>query len=309
MSARLEDLRELLQRPRSEHVGAVRALLADLPEPEVNEAWNTAFGPGSLFEAWTRTSVASGVYAANQAVIRPWLDGRKGWVAVEIGAGNGELWARTLRSDDVGTLMAIDPSAEALRVLGSRLPEGVTLDARVGRVEDVGALPDADLVVCALTLHHLAGRDAEERARHGLTGPGKTEVLERVARSLTGRGGRLVLSEADIHCEVDLASGSAILRERLLDSYVRRCAVSILDDLFKAEGRLVETDLSNRWRHIARHWCLEQVGMAEVPVAERDVYELDVGRWLEVLDRAGLEVLSQRCSDDYGLFHQYVARP
>lgn len=292
----------ILDLPRGDQIPAIHALLAELPAPVVQEAWNTAFGAGSLFEAWTRTTVASGVYEANVALLRPRL--KPGFVAVEVGAGNGELWRRLLRPDDRGTLVALDPSVEALDVLARTLPAGVTLDARPGRVEDRLPLPEADVVVCSLTLHHLAGRDAAERARHGLVGPGKREVLAAMRDAVAPRDGVVVLCEADIHCEVDLPSGSPILRERLVDSYVRRCARSLLDDL-----RDAPPELADRWRHIARTWCLEQLRMAEVPVAERDVYELDVGRWLEVLAAAGLSVRSYRPTDRYGLFWQYVASP
>ncbi len=303
--SRLEDgIRAILGLPRGEQVAAARVLAESLPTPEVREEWNTAFGPGSLFEAWTRTQVASGVYRANARVLRTHLDGLDDWKIAEVGAGNGELWRQLLRPDDRGTLVAYDPSAAALEELGRQLPAGVALDARVGRVEDSLPLPEVDGVVCSLTLHHCAGRDAAERARHGLDGIGKLEVLQGFRDAVARRDGLVVLSEADIHCEVDLPSGSAILRERLIDSYVRRCGRSLLADLEGAEG-----DLADRWRHILRHWCLEQVRMADLPVAERDVYELDVGRWLELLERAGLAVEQHRFTDAYGLFHQYVARP
>lgn len=283
----------------------IEVLLRSLPEPEVREAWNTAFGSGSLFEAWTRTGVASRVYAANVATIRPLLDERPNWVAVEVGAGNGALWSQLLRDDDVGTLVAVDPVGEALDELEANLPAGVTLDRREGRVEEHLDLPAADVVVCALTLHHVAGRSAAERAAHGMSGPGKHEVLTAFQAAATKRAGWVLVNEADIHCEVDLPAGDPVLRERLIDSYVRRCGRALLDDL---ADKSVDPDLRARWRHILRHWCLDQVAMARVPVAERDVYELDVGRWRTVLTEAGLEVVTSRCTDDYGLFYQHVCR-
>jgi len=287
-------------------IDACRELLAGLPQPEVREAWNTAFGPGSLFEAWTSTTLATGVYAANVALLRELMDARPDWRVIEVGAGNGALWRRLLKPEDQGEIVAIDPVPGALDELARHVPEDVRVDKRVARVEALGALPPADAVVCSLTLHHVAGRDAAERAAHGLTGPGKVEVLRAFGDAARARQGRVILCEADIHCEVDLPSGSHILRERLFDSYVRRSARAILDDL---DQRQADADLQARWRHILRHWSLEQVAMAERPVAERDVYELDVGRWLEVLDRAGLQVSSYRPTDAFGLFWQYVAAP
>ena len=65
---------------------------------------------------------------------------------------------------------------------------------------------------------------------------------------------------------------------------------------------------SRRLGTIIQRWCLAQVAMADVPVAERDVYELDVPRWLELLDQVGLEVESRGFSDASLLFHRYVCR-
>ena len=63
-----------------------------------------------------------------------------------------------------------------------------------------------------------------------------------------------------------------------------------------------------RLRAIIRHWCLEQPRMAHAVLSERDVYELDVPRWLRLLDRSGLHVQRHGSTDLWGLFHQYVIR-
>ena len=305
MHALDDSLLELLELPRGRQAAALEELLASLPEPAVREEWNTAFGPGSLFEAWTSTSLAASIYAANRALLRPLLDERPDWRAVEVGAGNGELWSRMLTPEDRGELVAIDPVPQALDELRRRVPEGVKVETREGRVEALGPLPEADVVVCSLTLHHVAGRSREERREHGLEGDGKGEVLRAFREAVAPRRGLVVINEADIHCEVDLPPGDPLLRERLLDSYVRRCARAILDDLRRPDA---SEDLKARWRHVIQRWCLEQVRLAEVPVAERDVYELDAGRWRDELGRAGLEVVSSRCTDEAGLFFQHVGR-
>ena len=49
-------------------IDAVRALLAEWPVAS-DEAWNTAFGDDSLYHAFTRTTAARGVHAANRAVL------------------------------------------------------------------------------------------------------------------------------------------------------------------------------------------------------------------------------------------------
>ena len=57
-----------------------------------------------------------------------------------------------------------------------------------------------------------------------------------------------------------------------------------------------------------RHWCLEQIAYADVPLAERDVYELDVSRWLSLFDRAGFRVQAVGFTDPSNLFCRYVLR-
>lgn len=295
-------LLELLARPRGEQVRAVQELRASLPPLPAHEAWNTSFGPGSLFDAWTRASVTVGVYEANRATLQALP---AGWVAVEIGGGDGRLW-RSLPDDTKGTLVVIDPEAEPLARVAAAVPPGVEVRPVRSVVQDV-PLPAADLVVSSLTLHHVAGRSRTERGMHGLQGEGKVEVLRRIRGALTPRRGTLLLNEADVHCEVDLPPGNPLLADRLADSYVRRCARSLLDDI--AHRTDADDDLRARWWAIVRLWCLDQLDQAEVPLAARDVYELDVGRWLELLGKAGLKVREHGFTDRYNLFHRYVCTP
>lgn len=294
----------LLGLPRGRQPGALERILAALPP--VAEAWNTQFGDGSLFEAWTRTTVAQGVYAAQVEILRPLLDARTAagspWRVIDVGVGNGRLWELLLRSEDRGELVWIDPMPEAHEAARARLPDGIRVQSQVGPVERA-VLPDADVVVCSLTLHHVAGIDAAQRASHGLEGPGKLELLRAFRAAVARRAGRVLLVEADVHCEIDLAPGDPVLRERLLDSYVRRCGLSLVHDLGRAG---VPDTLRRRWRAILQHWCLAQVGAWSVPVAARDVYELDVGRWRDLAVRAGFTVERVRHTDEYGLFCQYV---
>jgi hypothetical protein len=300
-----QGVRALLALPRGRQLMAAKLLLKALPEPVQNEVWNTSFGPESLYEAWSQTQVAQGVYAANISVLRPLLDKRRPWRVIEVGAGNGMLWRRLLRPDDVGEIVAVDPVAGALDALADQVPAGVRVVKRVGHVETVDGLGEADAVVCSLTLHHVAGRSAEERARYGLDGVGKREVLSRFCEAVRSRDGVILLCEADVHCEIDLPAGHPALRDRLFDSYVRRCGPGLLADIARSD---ISDDLRARFRHILRHWCLEQVAMADLPRLERDVYELDVGRWREVIAAAGLELIGNRCTDEFGLFWQYQAR-
>lgn len=287
--------------------GHQRAALQDwvqaLPNERVDEAWNVAFGPRSLFDAWTRTSIVQALHQRNAATLRRHLAGRDGWRVLEIGAGDGRLWQGI--PVEGGEILVVDPAAEA----GERVraaAAGATVVPIVATVEstlqDADLWRDLDLVVCSLTLHHVAGADAAERRAHGLTGPGKLEVLQRIRDALTNDG-LLLLNEADVHCDLELPPGP-LLADRLMDSYVRRCAGSLLIDI--EERSDADEDLRERWRSVVRHWCLEQVRYADVPIAERDVYELDVGRWLRLLDRAGLRVVERGFTDDILLFHRYV---
>ncbi|MFK7929678.1 MAG: class I SAM-dependent methyltransferase [Myxococcota bacterium] len=294
--------------PRGRQAAALREWLANVPAERGGEEWNQAFGPGSLFDAWTRSSVMRGVYEHNVQVLRPVLQPLDDWSAVEIGGGDGRLWHHVGASVGGGSLTVIDPSAEVHSVLPGALPDGIALKSVMAPVQQT--LGDADVwggldaVVCSLTLHHLAGIDAAERAQHGLVGPGKREVLQQIRASLKP-GGILLLNEADVHCDLALGPGSEGLQDRLMDSYVRRCAGRLLADAEAASD--ADPDLRARWRAIARAWCLEQVRYADVPVADRDVYELDVLRWMALLNEAGFRVRSHQFTDEAQLFHQYVA--
>jgi hypothetical protein len=168
-------------------------------------------------------------------------------------------------------------------------------------------LPAADVAIVSLALHHVPGADAAERARHGLPGAGKAEVLAALRSALLPRDGEGVLNEADVFCDLALPPGDPILVDRILDSYVRRTGLSLLHDLARRPD--ADDDLRDRWRAILRRWCLDQVDVARAPLAERDVYELDVPRWLALLDSVGLEVAEHGFTDRYGLFHRYRFRP
>jgi SAM-dependent methyltransferase len=295
--------------PRGQQREALVQWLSALPEEHPNEAWNARFGAGSLFDAWTRSSLVRGLYSANATALRARLDAvGPGWRLVEAGGGDGRLWRSVLRDGDVGELIVIDPAPEVHQVVPDAVPEGVRVVAVQAGVEQTLAADfwtDVDGIVCSLTLHHLAGADAADRAAHGLTGPGKLEVLRTFAAALSP-GGRVLLNEADIYCDLGLASGDPLLAERLMDSYVRRCAGALLREA-EAPGP-ADADLRDRWRAIARHWCLAQHTYADVPVADRDVYELDVVHWLELIDRAGLVVEERGFTDPAWLFHRYVLR-
>lgn len=291
-----EGLRALLDLPRTEQPQAIRVLCAQLSAARPEEDWNTAFGAASLFEAWTHCELTGGLYAANRQALREHLP-EEGWTVLEIGGGDGRLWQGW---PSPGVLEVVDPASGVHERLREQLPELLELRSRVHPAEQLGAF-EANAVVCSLTLHHVAGRDAEERARHGLEGPGKLEILQQVCQGLRARDGLLVLNEANVFCELELAPGDPVLVDNLVDSYVRRCARGLLAEL--------EAGGDPRLEGIVHLWCLEQIERAQLPVAERDVYELDVPRWERLLERAGFRVERRSCTDRFGLFFQYLCRP
>ncbi len=296
-------LEAVLRLPRAAQPAGVRDLRDRLPT-SADEPWNSAFGDRSLYQAFARGTVAQGVHQANRAVLRRLLDARPQFRVVEVGGGDGSLWRGLLGPADVGEIVVVDPHADGALGVRAHVPPGVQVHHVQAPVQDV-QLPEADAVVCSLVLHHVAGADAGQRASVALPGPGKLEVLGAFRASVQARDGRVLLNEADVYCDIGLLPGDPLLTERLLDSYVRRCATSLAADI--ATRRDVEPGVRARWGTIIRDWCLGQVDLAaNAPIAERDVYELDVLSWLALLDRAGLEVESRTFTDPWLLFHQYV---
>lgn len=297
------ELRALLESPRGAQAQQVRSLQAQAAKRAHPEEWNTQFGSESLFQAWTSSPLMQALYAKNSAVIRPILDRNPGWRVIELGGGDGRIWD-LLRPDDRGEILLIDPQPEVHAQVASRLPTGVSLQSVVDVAQAPAQWGQADLVLCSLTLHHVAGVDKQQRETVGLTGPGKLEVLRRAKAALQDRQGILVLNEASVHCEIDLPVGDPELTDNLIDSYLRRCARAMLDAIDAQPSH----PMAGQWLSIAHRWCLDQIAVAELPLSERDVYELDVVRWMALLDRAGFAVETQGFSDPYRLFSQYICR-
>jgi hypothetical protein len=228
---------------------------------------------------------------------------RDGFRVIDVGGGDGSVWRQLPLDGRVGEIIVVDPLPEAHQRVREATPPSIVVTGLTARVEEA-QLPDADAIVCSLTLHHVAGRDADERRAHGLQGPGKREVLHAFGEALRARDGYGVLVEADVDCELDLAPRDPQLKANLFDSYVRRCASSILDDLPRLDGELRE-----RTEGLLQHWFLGQIRAADVPSGERDVYELSVARWLMLLDTAGLDVVDHAFCDALPLFHRYTFRP
>lgn len=292
----------ILTLPRSAQPDAVRALLADWPAA-ADEPWNTAFGDDSLYHAFTRCSTARGVHDANRAALAPLL--RPGFRVIDVGGGDGALWQGLLQEYHRGTIVVVDPHPDGAAGVRRLAPRGVEVEHLQVAVQHA-TLPDADAAVASLVLHHIAGADAEARAAVGLSGPGKLEVLTALRAAIAPRGGRLLINEADVYCDLALPPGDPLLLERLTDSYVRRWGMSLLHDL----DACTDPALAARWRAMLRAWALAQVHTAGTASwADRDVYELDVASWLALFARAGLRVERRGFTDPWMLFHQYVLAP
>jgi tRNA (cmo5U34)-methyltransferase len=97
---------------------------------------------------------------------------------LDLGVGTGETAVRVQRKHPTARLSGIDESAGMLAYARRRLP---TADLRVGRLED--PLPEGpfDLIVTALTVHHLDG-------------PGKASLFARMTERLA-TGGRFVMAD------------------------------------------------------------------------------------------------------------------
>ena len=74
----------------------------------------------------------------------------------------------------------------------------------------------------------------------------------------------------------------------------------------RTRGPSASDDLVARWRALLRHWFLGQLAAGQLPLDQRDVYELSVPRWLDLFQRAQLNVTDHRFVGATRLFHRYV---
>jgi len=296
-------LDQLVLLPRAHQLAAIEELWT-IYERTDYEQWNTAFGSRSLYDAWARLPFMRSLYNHNRSLIRQALQGRSDWHVVEIGGGNGALWQNFLSTLHPGTLTLIDPNVDAHVAISGRLPEHVKFRALNYDVERV-EIPDADVIVCSLTLHHIAGMNTAQRRAFGLDGDGKKEILQRVVAAIRDRHGIAILNEADCYNEIDLAPGDPVLVDHFIDVYIRRAARGIAAAL---EMPGADPELRQAWELILKHWCIDQVALALSPRDQRDVYELDVVHWLSLLADVGAEVTTHCYTDTLHLFQQYVFR-
>ena len=96
-----------------------------------------------------------------------------------------------------------------------------------------------------------------------------------------------------------------MLIDHFIDVYVRRTACAVAQAMDTAGD---DPCLREAWEAILRHWCLDQVDNALLPIDQRDVYELDTSRWVSLLRGAGAKEVTHRYTDEWNLFQQYTFR-
>ena len=299
--------RDILTKPRAQQLALFSRLGEELASFTSAEEWNTSFDIDSLYEAMTRLSIVRNIYRETRLRIRDHLGKLETpWHVVELGAGNGAVWRDFMTEGLPGRLTVVDPVESVHSTVSAILPDCVEYQAITDKVEDCLPLPECDVVLISLMLHHVAGRSAADKQRVGLHGPGKLEILKAVRESVASTNGIVVVNEGDVYADIDLAPGDCSLVNNFIDGYVRRFALSILDDI---EERKPDEVLRNRWLTLMKKWSFEQVDQGRKPWGERDVYELDVARWMKLFNDSGFRVEQHGYLDEYLLFHQYVLRP
>ena len=120
-------------------------------------------------------------YDEFQDAVAKATDGVSVSTVLELGVGTGETARRVLRRHPTARLLAIDASQEMVMLASQTL---VGAEVRIGRLEDSLPEQEFDLVVSALSVHHL---DSEA----------KSDLFVRVAQRLR-IGGRFVLGDVVI---------------------------------------------------------------------------------------------------------------
>lgn len=173
------------------------------------------------------------------------------------------------------------------------LPATVTLRTIQSKAEEIDVVTEigaqsVDIIVCSLALHHIPGYSRDHCHAHGLTyvQRSKSEVLAALGACLkptsndssnnTGLQAFGILNEADMYSDITLPPNDETLRYHIATSYWHRAGLSILHDVQKSissDGAAGE-DLQERWAAMLRLWFVDEIDMASLSLAERDVYEL-----------------------------------
>lgn len=145
---------------------------------------------------------------------------------LELGVGTGETARRVLALHPEAGVVAVDASAEMLRLARAVLGERV--EPHLGRLQDPLPAGPFDLVVSALAVHHLDGA-------------GKADLFGRLARLLRPGGrfvmGDVVVPEAPVARPAPLEDG-VDLPDRVDDMVVWLAAAGLEPEVRWTEGDL-----------------------------------------------------------------------
>jgi len=299
-----EKINYIISLPQGHQRDAVRKLRATFPQT-IGEEWNTEFGKDSLYEAWSQILPMRNIYGLNKKVIREYLSKLDNFTIVEIGGGNGALWRNFFTDTQKGNFILVDSNQNAHDVVKETLPKNINFESVVKKIQDT-EIPEADIIVCSLALHHVPGISETENKKYDINSLGKLDILNKFLNSVRAKNGIIILNESDVYTDIKLKPRAPFLFQRLVDSYIRRACKAII---YTMETEDISEDLFNKLEQVIIKWSLEQIERAgNASLQERDVYELDSIHWLELFEMAKAEVVSHKNSDEWNLFHQYVLK-
>lgn len=300
-----ERLNKIINLPQRHQRDAIRVLVRNL-KPTINEAWNTNFAEGSLYDAWAQTLPMRNLYETNRNTIKKYISEKNNFTILEIGGGNGELWKNFFNSQTKGNYILIDPVEDSHVAVAKNIPENVSFISIKKKIQDIETLPESDIIVSSLMLHHVPGCFYEENKKYEIDGPGKGDILLKMKESIKNNDGIIILNESDVYTDIKINPKTYILYHRLIDSYVRRAAKSIA---FMIENEDISEDLFLKLEQVIIKWSLEQIEIAgNAALKNRDVYELDMIHWFELFEKIGLKIVSHKITDEWHLFHQYILK-
>jgi len=299
-----EKINYIISLPQGHQRDAVRKLRATFPE-NIGEEWNSEFGKDSLYEAWSQILPMQNIYGLNKMTINKHIKDLTNFTILEVGGGNGALWRNFFNENHKGNFILVDSNENAHKAVKETLPKSINFESVNKNIQDT-EIPEADIIVCSLALHHVPGITLYENKKYGVESFGKQDIIEKFLKSIRPKNGILILNESDIYTDIKLKPRTPFLYQKLVDSYIRRACKAIIYTM-EAEG--TSEDLYQKLEKVIIKWSLEQIERAgNASLQERDVYELDAIHWLDLFENAKAEIVSHKNSDEWNLFHQYILK-
>jgi hypothetical protein len=300
-----ERLNKIITLPQRHQRDAIRVLSRNFKQI-INENWNTLFGPESLYEAWSNILPMRNLYEVNRNVISKIISEKQNFTILEIGGGTGALWKNFFTSKHNGNYILIDPVEDSHIAVSKVIPENIPFFSLKKGIQQIETLPNADIIICSLMLHHIPGIEYHENIKYGIESLGKGDILKKMLQSIKENDGIIILNESDVYTDIKLPPKSHLLYHRLIDSYVRRAAKSIA---FMMETEDIQDELYLKLEQIILSWSLDQIEIVgNADLDKRDVYELDTIHWQELFDKIGAEIVNHKVTDEWHLFHQYILK-